>query len=304
MVFITANQCVILISASMQRAVCPAWCIGPAYQLLACVIETSGYLLLTIRVVTRQVTERPVELPPFAAEPMPPVAHVSNRLLRSLSAAELDALRPHLEIVELVRETVLLEAGAPFTHVYLHHSGVISMVVRLAEGQAVELAMVGRDSVVGAAAALDGGISLTDAVVRLAGTASILDVANVRAAADRSRMFRTLLARHEQAQFAEVQQSAACNASHSVEARLSRWLLRARDLSDSEHLPLTQEFLAQMIGAQRNAVSIVAHALQLAGIISYSRGHIEITNLEGLRETSCECYDTIKTQHLRLLVSP
>jgi CRP-like cAMP-binding protein len=235
---------------------------------------------------------------------MPPVAHVSNRLLRSLSAAEFDALRPHLEIVELVRETVLLEAGAPFTHVYLPHSGVISTVVRLAEGQAVELAMVGRDSVVGAAAALDGGISLTDAVVRLAGTASILDVANVRAAADRSRMFRTLLARHEQAQFAEVQQSAACNASHSVGARLSRWLLRARDLSDSEHLPLTQEFLAQMIGAQRNAVSIVAHALQLAGIISYSRGHIEITNLEGLRETSCECYDTVKTQHLRLLVSP
>ena len=161
--------------------------------------------------------------------------------------------------------------------------------------------MVGRDSVFGAAAALDGGISLTDAVVLLPGTASILDVADFRAAADRSAAFRTLLARHEQALFAQAQQSAACNASHSVEARLSRWLLRARDLCDSESLPLTQEFLAQMIGVQRNAVSIVANALQQAGIIRYSRGHIEITNLEGLRETSCECYQAVKAQHDRLL---
>src|ERR1035437_5667528 len=124
------------------------------------------------------------------------------------------------------------------------------------------------------------------AVFMLPGTASILDVANFRAAADRSGAFRTLLLRHEQALFAQAQQSAACNASHSVEARLSRWLLRARALCDSENLPQTQEFLAQMIGVQRNAVPIVAHALQQAGIIRYSRGHIEITNLEGLRETS------------------
>ena len=80
----------------------------------------------------------------------------------------------------------------------------------------------------------------------------------------------------------------------------ARWLLRARDLCDSETLPLTQEFLAQLIGVQRNAISIVAHALQQAGIISYSRGHIEITNAEGLRETSCECYDTVKAHYDRL----
>jgi CRP-like cAMP-binding protein len=232
---------------------------------------------------------------------MSSIAPLRNHLLQSLPAAEFDALRPHLQFVELVREAVLVEAGAPLTHVYLPHSGIISLVVSLAEGQMVEVAMVGRDSVFGAAAALDGRISLTDAVVMLPGTASILDVAHFRAAADRSGTFRTLLVRHEQALFAQAQQSAACNASHSVEARLSRRLLRARDLSDSEHLPLTQEFLAQMIGVQRNAVSIVAHALQQAGIIRYSRGHIEITNLEGLRETSCECYQAVKVQYDRLL---
>jgi CRP-like cAMP-binding protein len=228
----------------------------------------------------------------------------SNYLLQALPAAELEALRPHLERVELVRETVLVEAGAPLKHVYLPHGGVISMLVRLSEGQTVEVAMVGRDGVVGASAALDGGISLTDAVVRLPGTASILDVADFRAAAERSVALRTALMRHEQALTAQAQQSAACNASHSVEARLSRWLLRARDLSDSETLPLTQEMLAQIIGVQRNAISIVAHALQQAGIIRYSRGHIEITNADGLRETTCECYHAVKAQHDRLLKPP
>jgi CRP-like cAMP-binding protein len=224
-----------------------------------------------------------------------------NHLLRALPAADLEALGPHLEIVELVRESVLVEAGSPLTHVFLPHSGAISMLVGLSEGETVEVATVGRGSVFGAAAALDDGISLTDAVVVLPGTASVLAIADFRAAADRSAAFRILLARHEQALFAQAQQSAACNVAHSVEARLSRWLLRAGDLCDEQSLPLTQELMAQMIGVQRNAISIAAHALQRAGIIRYSRGHIEITNLEALKETSCECYHAVKVQHDRLL---
>lgn len=224
-----------------------------------------------------------------------------NALLQALPPDEFEALRPHIETVELSREAVLIEAGAPFTQVYLPHGGAISTVVRLAEGQAVEVAMIGRDSVFCAASALDDGISLCDAAVLLPGTASVVDVSVFRAAASRSVALRGLLARHEQALFAQAQQSAVCNASHSVEARLSRWLLRARDLCDSETLLLTQELLAQLIGVQRNAVSIVAHALQRAGIIRYSRGHIYIKNAEGLRETSCECYDAVKSQHQRLL---
>ncbi len=164
--------------------------------------------------------------------------------------------------------------------------------------------MVGRDSIVGASAGFADGISLSDAVVLLPGTAAILEVGHFRAAADRSITFRTLLARHEQALFAQTQQSAACNASHSVEARMSRWLLHTRDLTGSEGLPLTQEILAQMIGVQRNAVSIVASALQKAEILRYSRGHIEITNAEGLREASCECYQAVKNQQDRLLMTP
>jgi CRP-like cAMP-binding protein len=239
-----------------------------------------------------------------AAESMPVIQHSLNQLLKALPAAEFKALHPRLEQVELVRDTVLVEAGDLLTHVYLPHSGVISLLVRLSEGQTVEVATVGRDSVFGAAAALDGAISLTDAVVLVPGTASMLGIAELRTAAERSPAFRTLLARHEQAVFAHAQQSAACNAAHSVEARLSRWLLRARDLCDGQSLALTQELLAQIIGVQRNAISIVAHALQSAGIIRYSRGHIEITDLEGLRATSCECYQAVKAQRERLLQTP
>jgi CRP-like cAMP-binding protein len=232
---------------------------------------------------------------------MASVLRSTNRLLQSLPASELEALNPYLELVELVREAVLVEAGAPLTHVYLPQSGILSMTVRLAEGQAVEAALVGRDSIFGGSAGFGNEIALTDVVVLLPGRAFMLTAADVRAAADRSAALRSLLARHEQGIVVQAQQSAACNASHSVEARLSRWLLRVRDLTDSESLPLTQECLAQIIGVQRNAVSIVANALQKAGIISYSRGQIEITDVASLRATACECYQAVKAQHDRLL---
>src|SRR5450631_2274330 len=130
---------------------------------------------------------------------MPSIPRSTNHLLQSLPAAEFEALRPRLAFVELVRETVLVGAGAPLTHVYLPHSGAISIMVRLSEGQTAEVAMVGRDTVFGTAAAFDGGISLTDAVVVLPGTASVLELTEFRAIAARSAALRAALVRHEQA---------------------------------------------------------------------------------------------------------
>jgi CRP-like cAMP-binding protein len=232
---------------------------------------------------------------------MPTAQRPLNHLLQAMPASDFDMLQPHLQPIELVRETVLVEAGAPLTHVYLPESGIISIVIRLSEGQRIEVAMTGRDGIIGAAAAFGETISLTEASVLLPGSAFALDLATFRAAADRSATLRTLLARHEQALLGQAQQSAACNASHTVEARLSHWLLRAHELCDKQSLPLTQELLAQMIGVQRNAVSLVAHALQQAGVISYSRGHIEINDLEDLAEASCECQRVVKTLRFRLL---
>jgi CRP-like cAMP-binding protein len=231
---------------------------------------------------------------------MPVDQRPPNRLLQTLSAADFAIARPHLEVVELLRESLLVEAGEALSHVYLPHSGIVSTVVNLSQGQAVEVAMIGRDGIVGAAEALCDGISLTDAVVLCPGTASAMAVADLKAIAGQSAAWRHLLVRHEQALLAQAQQSAACNAAHSVEERLSRWLLRARDLWDGETLPMTQELLARMIGVQRNAVSIVAHELQRAGVISYSRGQIEIIDIEALRATACECYHAVHAKQAHL----
>ena len=215
-----------------------------------------------------------------------------NWLLHTLPEAELEALDSRLELVELVRETVLVEAGQSLMQVYLPDGGAISVMARLSEGQMAEVATIGRDSILGAAAALDGEISLTSAVVVLSGKASVLDAADFRATADRSVTFRAVVSLHEQALLAMAQQSAACNASHSVEARLSRWLLRARDFCGDDTLQPTQDSPAQLIGAQRNAISIVAHALQRARIIRYSRGYIDIINAGGLIERPASAMQT------------
>ncbi|WP_407167959.1 Crp/Fnr family transcriptional regulator [Bradyrhizobium sp. ORS 111] len=225
---------------------------------------------------------------------MSAVPRPSNRLLQALPAAELAHLHPLLETVELTKDAVLANSGAPVQRVYFPHGGIISMMINLSDGQSVEIATIGVDGVVGASAALYSRSPLTDAIVVVPGTASVLRAEDFRAAVERSTAFRALVALYEQALMAQAQQSVACNVSHAVEARLSRWLLRARDLCGSEALPLTQELLAQMIGVRRNAVSIVAHGFQQAGILRYSRGHIEITDVDALQKAACECYATVK----------
>ena len=235
---------------------------------------------------------------------MPPVEHRPNLLLQALPEAEFEALRSHLEVVNLEKHAILIANGAPATHAYLPHAGAVSIVVGLSDGQAIQVAMIGRDSIVGASAALGDEMSMTEAVVTLPGTASAIEIGVLRAMASRSSVVRRLLARHQQALHVQAQQSAACNASHSVEARLSRWLLCARDFYDGKTLPLTQEALARAIGVQRNAISIVAHALREAGIIGYSRGKIEIRDLEALRATSCECYHIVAARHEQLIRTP
>jgi CRP-like cAMP-binding protein len=164
-----------------------------------------------------------MELPSVSVgESIPSAQRPPNRLLQALPEADYAALHRHLEVAVLVRNAVLVEAGGALTHVYLPHAGAVSMVVNLSDGQTVEVAMIGRDGVVGASTALVDGISLSDVVVLFPGTASTLDTALFRAAAERSAALRNLLARHEQALIAQAVQSAACNASHSVEARACR----------------------------------------------------------------------------------
>jgi CRP-like cAMP-binding protein len=225
----------------------------------------------------------------------------SNAILASLSASDIAALRPHLNATHLPQKTMLYENGDTIKTVYFPINAVVSLVVALASGEMTESAMVGRDGAVGLASALDGKIAMCRAIVQLGGDAMVCDPAAFRGAALQSAGLISTVMRHEQALFAQAQQSTACMANHEIDARLCRWLLRARDLSGSDHLPFTQEFLAEMLGVQRTSVTTVARTLQEAGMVRYARGKIEILDVEGLREGACECYETIRQQYGQLL---
>jgi CRP-like cAMP-binding protein len=220
------------------------------------------------------------------------VAH-ENSILAALAPATFEKIKPHLRKVDLKQGAVVFETRGIIEDIYFPHSGIISLVVEMKEGDMLETAMVGKDGVLGAASALDGKVSLNKAIVQSVGIASAMKADKVRELAKADDHLHSLLIRHEQVLFASAQQSAACNASHQVEARLCRWLLRMRDLLGDD-LHLTQEFLSQMIGARRSSVSLVAGTLQSAGLIKYRRGHIQILDVDGLKEASCECYEVVK----------
>jgi CRP-like cAMP-binding protein len=228
------------------------------------------------------------------------VNHSPNNILASVSDEVSSALRPHLSLIEFKHGAVLAETGAGINNVYFPHTGIISLVVELDVGDMIETAMVGKDGVVNASSALDGKVSLNKAIVQLAGVGSVISADVLKKIANQFADLRELLIRHEQVLFAQSQQSAACNASHLVEARLCRWLLRTRDLAGSEDLTMTQEFLAQMLGVRRSSLSVVANTLQKAGFIRYRRGHVRIVDAAGLEEASCECHAVVKG-HYRLL---
>ena len=143
---------------------------------------------------------------------------------------------------------MLFEAGDTISAVYFPTTAVVSLVLTFASGEMTEAAMVGRDGAVGIASALDGKVAMSRAIVQLGGNAMVCEQTAFRSAALQSERLIALVMRHEQTLFAQAQQSTACMAHHEVEARLCRWLLRARDLSGSNKLPFTQEFLAEMLG--------------------------------------------------------
>jgi CRP-like cAMP-binding protein len=224
-----------------------------------------------------------------------------NLLLATLSPAVFQAIAPHLKVQEYAQGLVLSESGSLVTEVFFPYSGIVSLVVELQEGDMVEAAMVGRDGVVNAASALDGKVTLNKAIVQVGAFLATIPVGIFADVADQYRELRSIIIRHEQVLLAQSQQSGACNASHPVEARMCRWLLRTRDLAQSDNLNMTQEFLGQMLGVQRTSISIVAGALQRADFIRYRRGHVTILNVEGLREGACECYETVKGHYEQML---
>jgi CRP-like cAMP-binding protein len=226
---------------------------------------------------------------------------MKNQLLELLQPSDAKLLAPHLKLTKFEQHEILFEAERQIRHVYFPTTAVVSLVATLSTGEMVEAAMVGKDGVVGASAALDGKISLSRGIIQLGGEIIVCDTDALNSTALQSPKLLSLLIRHEQTIYAQAQQSAACFASHQVEARLCRWLLRARDLSGSDYLPFTQEYLGEMLGVRRTSVTAVAHTLQAAGLIKYSRGKIQITDAKGLQESACECYSSVKSLYEKLI---
>jgi CRP-like cAMP-binding protein len=220
-----------------------------------------------------------------------------NQMLASLPASEFELIRPDLRTALLTLGEVLVEAGAELPLVYFPHGGVISSVINLTDGEAIEVGMFGRDGVFGAAAALNGGVSPTAAIVQYPGAATVIEARRFESTAMRSPTLKCLVMQHQWIDFIQAEQLAACNASHDVSSRVSARLLRLRDLAQSDRLPVTQEMLARMLGVRRNSISLAAGALQDAGAIHYSRGQIEIVNAQVLTDRCCECYEVNKSHN-------
>src|SRR3954470_16760848 len=232
---------------------------------------------------------------------MPYSTNSPNHFLRSLSAPDRELILPYLKPLDLPLHTVFFKSEETIEQVYFPLSGIVSLVVGLSSGQFVEAGMLGWNGVIGAGAALDGQIAYNTAISQAAGAGTVIEAAVLKRLAKESETIRFALVRQEHVLSAQTQQVAACNALHELEERLCRWLLQSRDLLDSDTLPLTQEFLAQMLGVQRSSVTLVARKLQEVGLIRYRRGRIQVLDVEGLQDSCCECYTAIN-RHFRQLV--
>lgn len=224
-----------------------------------------------------------------------------NRLLAALDTADMDRLRPHLEEVSLNRHQVLSEPNGKISRAYFPHDGLVSLQTVLSSGPCVESAMVGREGMVGAPLIAYHNVSPSRAVVQVPGRAAAIAGDRLQRALHESAPLRDLLGRYVHAFLAQITQSVACNAVHAAERRLARWLLAATERNGNRPLPLTHEFLAEMLGVGRPTVTLVARALQAAGLIDYRRGSISVTDRRGLESAACECHRAVRRVYEDLL---
>jgi CRP-like cAMP-binding protein len=224
-----------------------------------------------------------------------------NRLLAGLPAAELARLTPFLELVPLKLGTVLYEAGAPLRHAHFPTDSIVSLMYVMENGDSAEIAMVGREGMVGLPGVIGAEASPARALVQSAGFAYQIDKDVLKREFARGGPLQGALLRYTLALIAQMGQTAVCNRHHTVEQQLCRWLLLSLDRLPSNQLNMTQELIANMLGVRREGVTEAAGKLQDAGTIKYSRGHITILDRPKLEARVCECYSVVKRESDRLL---
>ncbi|HET7207773.1 MAG TPA: Crp/Fnr family transcriptional regulator [Terriglobales bacterium] len=237
--------------------------------------------------------EQPLSAPVWSGRTDANGNAVRNHILASIPDSEFDALRPHLERVELPYHQDLLSADS-MENAFFPNRGMLSLIIRTRDGRSVDVGIIGREGAVGTTVIVGLRKASYRTVVQISGDGFRIksdDLVNISRSAPN---LECMINRYAHVQGMQVAQLAACNRLHEIEQRLARWMLMCHDRIESDLLPMTHEFFAQMLGAGRPSVTLAAGALQRAGVIKYTRGKVNILDRKGLEQSACECYEVIR----------
>ena len=221
---------------------------------------------------------------------------IQNEILAALPRSEYERMCPSLQVEQWPSGKALYAAGEEISHVYFVDRGMASLVSLTDEGASIEVGVIGREGMVGISTILGNNTMPHSAIVQLPGQALKMKIGALNDAFNKSSKLQSLLMRHMYLLYYQVARSVLCNRFHQVESRLCRWLLMSRARLDSNAVPLTQEFLATMLGVARPIVSLTARTLQNAGLIEYKMGRITILDLDGLKAAACDCYEIVRLE--------
>jgi CRP-like cAMP-binding protein len=227
-----------------------------------------------------------------------------NRLLGALEADSRTRIDPHLEPVTLKLGDVVCDAGGLLKHAYFPRGAVLSLLTVLEDGAAIETANIGREGAFGLFAAMYSRVSFNRCMMQFEGDLVRCPIELLQSEFKRSEHVRDLFVSYSETLLSQVQQTVACNALHTTEERMCRWLLMMHDRAEGEALPYTHEFLSHMLGANRKSVTLAAQSLQSGGLISYHRGKMRVVDRAGLEQASCECYAIVKERFDAFLSPP
>jgi len=227
-----------------------------------------------------------------------------NQLLGALEPEIRERIDPHLEVALFKLGDVVCEAGGILQHAYFPEGCVLSLLTVLENGNAIETANIGREGAFGLFAAMYSRVSFNRCILQLAGPMIRCRIEVLQAEFSQSEHVRDLFVSYSEALLAQVQQTAACNALHTVEERMCRWLLMMHDRAEGEFLTYTHEFLSNILGANRKSVTLAAQSMQTAGLISYHRGMMQVLDRPGLEKASCECYAIVRERFDAFLFPP
>jgi CRP-like cAMP-binding protein len=228
------------------------------------------------------------------------VKHCQNRLLAMLEPATQDRLFPDLELVDFPLGKVLYEPDLKMGFVYFPVDSIVSLLYVMENGASAEISVVGKEGVVGISLFMGGESTPSRAIVQSAGQAYKLSSSLLMKEFNRHGDLLTLLLKYTQSLITQMAQTAVCNRHHTVDQQLCRWLLLSLDRLSGNHLVMTQELISNMLGVRREGVTEAAGKLQKLGVITYSRGKIEVIDRARLETLSCECYAVVKKETDRL----